>query len=114
MAGLLTQTEILEDLNKRGYVVSRRTLRYWRSEGLLPLLFRDNERCGYPIGVIQDIEKLCNKKGRIEPEILFIHLDQFPVYHLDILRQHGKVKYIYHTKDSVIVEDRGEYYNDYK
>ena len=105
----LGQADILNILRSDGYDVNIRTLRYWRTVGLLPQLYNR----GYPIEIIDTIKELCNKFGRLIGDvILIITLEggyRFKVYRYIVERpkeDKGKYKLTFYTDQGIIIEKR--------
>ena len=70
---MLSQADILDELRTDGYDINIRTLRYWRTVGLLPKLYQDGMQWGYPEEITNNIKELCNKFGRLIGDTIFVH-----------------------------------------
>jgi len=105
---MLSQAEILDILRQDGYDVGLRTLRYWRSVGLLPRLYGRK----YSIDVIDNIKDLCNRFGRLIGDTIFIHI--LEGYHFKVYRYivekpkeyQGNFRLTLYTDKGIIIERR--------
>ena len=105
---MFTQSEILDMLRRDGYDVGLRTLRYWRSVGLLPQLY-DRK---YPLDVIDNIKELCNRLGRLIGDTIFIRTLEghyFNVYRYIVEKPKeldGNFRLTLYTDKGIIIERR--------
>tara|TARA_Y100000310_G_scaffold258230_1_gene266570 strand:- start:2195 stop:2590 length:396 start_codon:yes stop_codon:yes gene_type:complete len=110
----VTQSDVLFVLRSDGYDVNLRTLRYWRSVGLLPRLYQNGGRRGYPVEIISTLKQLCNQSGRLVGNTLFIHyLEEaiFKVYRVVIEKPkgyNGKYRVVLYTDQGILVERRSD------
>ena len=106
---MLSQVELLNDLRLEGYDVGLRTLRYWRSIGLLPRLYPNRK---YPEYIKDNIKSLCNKFGRLIGDTIFIYTlegNSFNVYRYIVEKPkelNGSFRLTFHTDKGIIIERR--------
>lgn len=105
---MLSQSEILDILRQEGYDVGLRTLRYWRSIGLLPQLYNKK----YPPEVLDNIKELCYKFGRLVGDTIFVYSlegHHFNVYRYIVEKPKeykGNFRLTFHTNKGIIIETR--------
>ena len=108
---MLGQSDILHELRSDGYDVGIRTLRYWRSVGLLPQLYKR----GYPVEVLDTIKELCNRFGRLVGDTIFIHTLEghtFKVYRYIVEKPkelEGNFRLTFYTDKGIIIEKRKDF-----
>jgi len=109
---MLSQSEIVDLLNGDGYDLGIRTLRYWRSVGLLPKLQQEGIHYGYDLEIINDIKELCNKFSRLIGDIIFIYTiegNSFNVYRYIVEKPkeyNGKYRLTFYTNKGIIITRR--------
>ena len=105
---MLSQSEILDILRDDGYDVRLRTLRYWRSIGLLPQLYNKK----YPIEIVDKIKDICVEFSRLIGDVIFIYTLEglnFNVYRYIIEKPkeyQGSFRLTFHTNKGIIIERR--------
>jgi len=105
---MYSQSEILRILRKEGYDVSLRTLRYWRSQGLLGQL----ENRKYGIWICEDIKELCHRFGRLVGDRIFEYIiegHKFSVYKYIVEKPKeytGNFRLTFYTDKGIIIEKR--------
>ena len=116
LQSLYTQDEIVDILRGEGYTdVSKRTLSFWRKQGLLPdltLCEFDNSWC-YREDVIPKIEALLKQSTHKDSPteivaILELEGHIFTVNQITITRNSGELKLVYHTTDGLLIKSLGE------
>ena len=103
---MITQDEALDKLSDEGYELSKRTLGYWRGEGLLPPLEREGQQYYWKEDVLDSVRTLCsNRIGRESLTTLYIEGNSFEVDYIEIKRIHSKPKIvIYLSNGSFMVK----------
>ena len=105
---MLGQADILDILRSDGYDVGIRTLRYWRSVGLLPQLYNRE----YPEDILDTIKELCNRFGRLIGDTVFVHRLEgytFKVYRYIVEKPKeldGNFRLTLYTDKGIIIERR--------
>ena len=105
---MLRQTDVVDILRSDGYDISIRTLRYWRSVGLLPELYNRK----YPECILDTIKELCYKYRRLIGDIVFVYKlegDTFNVYRYIIEKPrelNGNFRLTLYTDKGIIIEWR--------
>ena len=100
----VTQDEIIDELEREGYSLSRRTLGYWRGEGLLPPLEREGQQYYWKGEILEKVRTLCSKRERSEILYSFtLEGTNFEVEKLEIKRIHGSLKVISHLSDGTFM-----------
>ena len=105
---MLGQADILDILRSDGYDVGSRTLRYWRSVGLLPQLYHRE----YPEDILDTIKGLCNRFGRLVGDTVFVYTLEgytFKVYRYIVEKPKeldGNFRLTLYTDKGIIIERR--------
>ena len=91
----VTQDEVINELEREGFSLSRRTLGYWRGEGLLPPLEREGQQYYWQGDILDQVRTLCSKREKSEILYSFtMEGERFEVERVEIKRVHGSLKVI--------------------
>lgn len=110
----LTQEQIVTRLRSKGYDVSLRTLRYWRSVGLLPQLSFDKK---YSSNVLNSIQELCDKSGRMIGDVIsveYIEDEFFKVYGYRVTKPNNKYQIEVYTDKGTLIRNQDTFKLEFK
>ena len=104
-----SQKQLILELRAEGFNVSIRTLRYWRSIGLLPNLYRNGTEYHYPLDIKNKVKQLCIKYNRVFTDVIGIYSIEeecFKVYKYVATRlfNDNKIQVIMYTDRGILVE----------
>tara|TARA_R100000306_G_scaffold62314_2_gene68548 strand:- start:165 stop:512 length:348 start_codon:yes stop_codon:yes gene_type:complete len=103
---MITQEEVLDKLAIEGLSSSKRTLGYWRGEGLLPPLEREGQQYYWKEEVLDQVRTLCSKKER-EVLITFeLEGREFEIERVELKRINGSPKRIIYLSDGTFMVTR--------
>tara|TARA_B100000029_G_scaffold20789_3_gene21038 strand:- start:3968 stop:4315 length:348 start_codon:yes stop_codon:yes gene_type:complete len=86
---MVTQAEVLAELEDEGYQVNKRTLGYWRERGLLPPLERDGQQYYWEEEVVDRVKDLCSKREGGVLSVLNLEGNLFQVERIEIKSLRG-------------------------
>jgi len=102
----LSQDRIVNTLNSEGYDISSRTLGFWRSEGIIPPMFRDGNEYYYDLtftpDILDQIRFLSNGKRRLKPislTTILLEGELFTIETIEIIRTPTGLKAAFHLRD---------------
>lgn len=105
-----SQADILSILRCEGYNISLRTLRYWRSTGLIPQLYNYGySGLGYPVEVIDNIRRLCDSAGRLLGDVIavkYLEGECFKIYAYFITKLDNVYHLQVYTDKGILIEER--------
>ena len=97
----IRQEDAIRQLNADGFIVSERTLTYWRSKDLLPPLVRNGNEYLMTDEDIERVKILCTTGDKpSKPETLTLYRaesDVFIIERIEIIRVDSRVKALFHT-----------------
>ena len=104
---MITQEEVLVRMETEGFTPSKRTLGYWRGEGLLPPLEREGQQYYWKEEVLDRVRTLCGRKERREIlTILELEGKEFEIERIELRRISGNPKAIIYLSDGTFMVTR--------
>ena len=104
----ITQEELIDHLKDEGYDVNIRTLRYWRSIGVIPEMERNGKQWYYSKSIINFIKILCINRGREHNGIIIekeLEGEKFKVYEIHVTKDRDNKDFMvkYTTNKGILI-----------